>query len=295
MPRAKATARTSDVAVSELEAGGLRPFLKWAGRKRRLVPNLVKLVRLPARRLVEPFCGSAAVSLALHERAEAFWLNDANPDLAGLFRVASERCAALAKRAEALFDPASNTEEAYYRLREAFNAAKRGSLERSALFLYLNRHGYNGLCRYNASGLYNVPFGRYAQVSFQREELEAAGGLLRKARITCGDFEPVLAECGDGDLVYCDPPYVPLSATASFTAYAKGGFSPADQERLVAASRAAAGRGATVVLSNHDTPGVRRLYRGAELVTVDVRRSISRDAANRGTASEVIAVFRPGR
>lgn len=274
----------------------MRPFLKWAGGKRRLVATIREhLLAGPAKRVVEPFVGSAAVSLALHEEVDELVLNDSNEDLAHVYLHLKERPRVFIEKVREWFVPENNEADAYYANRDRFNAAPHGSLERASLFIYLNRHGYNGLCRYNASGLFNVPFGRYEKPLCPDDQLEAVSRVLARGQVTHGDFEPVLDACGEGDAVYCDPPYVPLSRTAHFANYDKDGFGFDDQQRLAAAARRAADRGAVVVISNHDTPATRELYKGGRLSFMDVQRMISRDGDNREKASELLAVFGPGR
>ncbi|MGQ9779188.1 MAG: DNA adenine methylase [Bacillota bacterium] len=271
---------------------GSAPFLKWPGGKRRLVPALLRYLDPPVKRLVEPFCGSCALSLAVADRAKSFWLNDINPDLINLLEQIKYNPQAVIMRSRRYFVPETNEEAAYYRLRDEFNRAQ-DPLTRAALFIYLNRHGYNGLCRYNTDGDFNVPFGRYVAPYFPEKEILAAAAVLARAKITNLDFEEVMEACGPGDAIYCDPPYVPLSPTASFTSYAAGGFGLADQERLAKAAARAASRGALVVISNHDTPLTRELYKEAELKSLDVRRNISCDGANRVVVREIIAVYAP--
>jgi DNA adenine methylase len=275
-------------------ASGLRPILKWAGGKRRLVAFIAPHLGLKGggRRLVEPFCGSASLTLALNDDENTFWLSDTNPDLALMYEQLRERPKELMAAVERLFITATNTEEAFYALRDEFNRPTT-PLRKASLFVYLNRHSYNGLCRYNASGGFNVPFGRYAQPYAPLAEMESAVPLLRRSRITCLDFRTVLGECGAGDSVYCDPPYLPLSKTASFTQYASGNFGWDDQVALVDAAQMAASRGATVVVSNHATEESRQMYRDAEVHFIDVRRSISCVGENRATAPEMIAVYHP--
>lgn len=269
-----------------------RPFLKWAGGKRRLVPYLAQFIPLPAQRLVEPFAGSAALSLALAASVESLWLNDLNPELINVFRQLKEHPSRLIDRTKDLFDPVNNTAEVYYQLRNVFNMSHDG-LERAALFLYLNRHGYNGLCRFNTAGEFNVPFGRYNMPYFPARELQEAASILTKADISMLDFEDVLDRCVPGDVVYCDPPYVPLSDTASFTDYSPGGFGAADHKRLAAVAQRAAERGVLVIVSNHATAFTEELYSATQKSYVNVRRTISCDGQNRGLAKEVIAVFAP--
>lgn len=270
------------------------PFVKWAGGKRRLVPFIAAHLTLPAKRLVEPFAGGAAVSLALADEVDSIWLNDVNVDLMSLYIQLQDDPDDYVRAAQRLFTPETNDPDTYYRLREEFNTT--GSVrDKAAIFLYLNRHGFNGLCRYNSSGQFNVPYGRYKSPYFPEEELRAAASMLQKAQLTSIDFAEVLARCGAGDVVYCDPPYVPLTATASFTDYAAGGFDMADQERLLAAAEAARRRGALVAISNHDTDVTRELYSGAQCHYRAVRRTISSDGQNRNEVAEVLAVFIPAQ
>jgi DNA adenine methylase len=267
-----------------------RPFLKWPGGKRRVANYILPFLGLPAGRLVEPFCGGCAVSFAVAGQAQSLWLNDLNADLTELLRRIQRDPHPVIERGQPYFRPENNEQTAFYRLRDEFNQT-RDPLARSALFLYLNRHGYNGLCRYNADGGFNVPFGRYAAPRFPAKEILAAAPILAKAKITCLDFEEVMDACVRGDVIYCDPPYVPLSATSSFTAYSAGGFGPPEQERLARAAERTAARGILVVISNHDTPLTRGLYEAAKLQSIEVRRNISRDGAHRELVKEIIAVY----
>jgi DNA adenine methylase len=275
-----------------------RPFLKWAGGKTRVMSHIRRaLDAVPGDRLVEPFVGSGAVFLNL-PRFRRLVLADANADLVGLYRLVAERPDDLVSEGRILFVPSNNERAAYFALRDEFNASTAFSLRRAALFVYLNRHGFNGLCRYNSSGGFNVPFGRNATIGFPEAEIRGFHTRLAAAdevRIVHADFRQVMREelC-PGDVVYADPPYVPLSATASFTAYAEGGFGHAEQVALAEAARKAASRGVPVLLSNHDTAFVRELYAGAEVTSFPVRRSISRDAENRQSVSELLALMRPG-
>lgn len=266
-----------------------KSFLKWPGGKYRLLPYL--LPRLPeGARLVEPFAGSGVVSLNAPFRR--CLLCDANADLICLFTVLRHDKEDFITRCRKLFTPDANTAACYYQRREQFNAS-RDAGERSALFLYLNRHGYNGLVRYNSSGAFNVPFGRYKNPYFPERELYTVLPLLtgRKLSLQRKDFRATFAHLRKGDVVYCDPPYVPLSSTASFTSYAEGGFSMQDQEVLAQLARETARQGIPVLISNHNTPVTRKLYHDARLEFLDVRRSISCNGAQRGCAPEILAIF----
>lgn len=268
-----------------------RPFLKWAGGKTSLIPAIQSLAPGDARRLVEPFVGSGAV--ALNSSYRQILIADANRDLIDLYRELKRDGEEFIAECARLFVPENNYPHTYYQLRDEFNTADTRR-RKACLFVYLNRHGYNGLCRYNASGGFNVPFGRYVRPRLQREAMLAFHAALQNCTLRCADFRDVLAEAGEGDLVYCDPPYVPASATANFTDYAKGGFGLPDQIDLANCCREAARRGAHVIVSNHDTAETRELYREAdECHSLSVRRRISCDAAKRGNARELLVVFRP--
>jgi DNA adenine methylase len=266
-----------------------KPFLKWAGGKTKVVPVLKPLLPCGRGRLIEPFVGAGA--LFLNTEYPNSFLCDSNADLMCVYAFLQEHSAKFIQECGNLFTPENNQEERYYQLRAEFN--QQGEPERhAALFVYLNRHAFNGLCRFNRTGQFNVPFGLYDKPYFPREEMETFAARLQTAFLEIQDFRVTLAQSGDDDVVYADPPYVPLSATANFTDYASGGFSLEDQKDLAACAIQAAQRGATVIISNHDTPLTRELYQDAsQIITLQVRRNISCDGNNRGKAKELIAVF----
>lgn len=269
----------------------VRPFLKWPGGKFRVLDRI--LPRLPrGGRLVEPFTGSGAVWL--NAGFEDALLNDANSDLITLYALVQEGGAGFVDFCRSFFVPENNTPDRFLELRARYNAS-RDRAERAALFVYLNRHAYNGLVRYNAKGLYNVPFGRYASPPFPEKAMLdfARAARLRSVRFVAGDFRDVFTRLEPGDVVYCDPPYVPLSETAHFTSYARGDFGPEDQRDLAALAHEARDRGIPVLVSNHDTPVTRVLYRDADIVSFDVRRTISCKGDGRGRAAELLALFLP--
>lgn len=267
------------------------PFLKWAGRKTRILHALKPLLPKTAKRFIEPFVGSGAVFLNT-DYPEAV-LADSNADLIHLYEVLRQDGEKYISQCKRLFVEETNQEEKFYKLREEFNEC-RDKNRRAALFVYLNRHCFNGLCRYNASGKFNVPFGRYEKPYFPATEMRRVAAKLATAYLLVQDFSKTLPLAKRGDVVYCDPPYVPLSATASFTAYATGGFGAKEQQTLADACSEAAGRGATVVISNHDTSFTRTIYNGADqIVSLMVPRMISCDGANRNKAKELIAVYQP--
>ena len=270
-----------------------KPFLKWAGAKTQLVKILRPLLPAGDGRFIEPFVGSGVVFLNTHYPSNL--LSDSNADIIGLYSILKDDRQQFIECCHRLFTADNNSERKYYEFREEFNACK-DKERRASLFVYLNRHCYNGLCRYNKKGAFNTPFGRYGRVYFPTAEMRAFADKLKSAELLTSDFRAALSKAGAGDVVYCDPPYVPLSATASFTNYASGGFSETDHKELYRFALEASERGAVVVLSNHDTPFTRGLYRGAtQVVARMVSRTISCDGQNRNKAKELIAVFGEAR
>ncbi|MCC5854741.1 MAG: Dam family site-specific DNA-(adenine-N6)-methyltransferase [Idiomarina sp.] len=265
-----------------------RAFLKWAGGKYSLVEDIQRV--LPkGDKLIEPFAGAGSVFL--NTDYEQYLLNDINPDLINLYKLLKRKPKSYIEDARSLFVPANNTPAAYYALREEFNQSQ-DIYVRSLLFLYLNRHGYNGLCRYNASGGFNVPFGKYLKTYFPERELEFFAQKAKRATFTCEPFQHSFRRARRGHVIYCDPPYLPLSATANFTSYATHGFG-LDEQMLLAkkAVHASRKRHIPVVISNHDTEQARWLYKAADLTTLQVHRFISQNGATRNKVGELLAVF----
>jgi len=265
-------------------------FLKWPGNKTELLPHILPKLR-KGNRLVEPFAGSAAVTLASHGYKRHV-LTDLNGDLINLYEMILEMGEAFIREARSYFTPHYNTEDHYYGFRRAFNEDRLSDLERACLFLYFNKHGWHGMCRYNAKGEFNVPYGFYTSTYFPEAEMRKLIGLKDRLFVHCVDFEYTLANCGAGDVVYCDPPYVPLTKTANFTQYF-GAFGYSEQERLVKFVAKAVQQGAYVIVSNHDTPVTRELYAGATIHSLSVRRSMAQAKEHRVFAPELLAVYEP--
>jgi len=264
-----------------------KPFLKWPGGKYRLSERIRETL-IPASRLIEPFVGSGAVFLNTHYKR--YLLSDSNPDLIHLYQNLHDERDLFIDYCRSFFDPAYNREECYYAFRALFNISTDIRLK-SALFIYLNRHCYNGLCRYNASGEFNTPFGRYKKPNFPEKEMRGFLQRSGRARFMLADFREIMRKAKPGDAVYCDPPYTPLSKTASFTDYSAGGFGWTEQVELADLARKTAKKGIQVVISNHDTKEIRNLYSNARLDAFPVQRNISRDGKNRGKANELLATF----
>lgn len=265
-----------------------RAFLKWAGGKFKLMDDIRK--HLPkGKRLVEPFVGAGSVFL--NTDYPSYLLCDINQDLIGLYKIVQSQPEDYIRAAKALFCDEMNNKEAYYDIRKRFNAT-RDPFSRAVYFLYLNRHGFNGLCRYNRKGEFNVPFGSYKKPYFPEQEIRAFSVKAKRAEFVCIGYEQAFDKAIKGDVIYCDPPYAPLSTTASFTTYVGAGFTLDDQALLARHSRhTAIERGIPVLISNHDIPLTRELYHGARLQTVRVQRNISQKGSARNKVDELMALY----
>lgn len=240
--------------------------------------------------MIEPFTGSAAVFL--NTDYEEYLLADSNPDLINLYQQLVDDGNDFIQYCRSLFIPANNREKKYYELREEFNDTK-NSHRKSALFLYLNKHCYNGLCRYNKKGKFNTPFGLYKTPRLPAKEMESFVAAAGNTIFMHAAFTDSMHLARKGDVVYCDPPYAPLSKTAYFTDYHPGGFSWNDQLLLARTAKKLAGRGIQVVISNHRTPEICELYKnaGARISAFKVQRHISCNGSKRQKADEILAVF----
>lgn len=265
-----------------------RAFLKWAGGKYGLVEDIQKHLP-PARKLVEPFVGAGSVFL--NTDYEHYLLADINPDLINLYNLLKEQPERYISEAKRWFTQENNRKEAYLNIRSEFNKSD-DVMFRSLAFLYMNRYGFNGLCRYNKKGGFNVPFGSYKKPYFPEAELEFFAEKAQRATFVCEGYQETFRRARKGCVVYCDPPYAPLSNTANFTSYAGNGFTLDDQAALAdIAEKTATVRGIPVLISNHDTTLTRRLYHGAELNVVKVKRTISRNGGRRNKVDELMALF----
>jgi len=267
-----------------------RAFLKWAGGKYGLCDVINKT--LPkGDRLIEPFVGAGSVFL--NSNYDDYLLNDINQDLINLYNIIKDNPKKFIADAAKYFTAEYNQEKIYYQLRAEFNASS-DSYFRSLIFLYMNRHGYNGLCRYNKSGGYNVPFGRYVRPYFPENEMLFFAEKAQKATFICKGYRETFAHAKDGDVIYCEPPYVPLSKTASFTSYAGNGFGLDEQADLAnVAEEVTTKQNISVVISNHDTIWTRKIYEHADKQkTIQVARTISQKASKRTKVSELLVLYK---
>ncbi len=226
----------------------------------------------------------------LNSNYESFLLAERNSDLVVVYKYIQLEGLAFIEECASLFRPENNQEHQYYLLREQFNHCK-NIRRRAQLFIYLNRHGYNGLCRYNKSGAYNVPFGRYIKPYFPLAEMVHFYHKSSGATFVESDFRATFALSQPGDVIYCDPPYVGLSKSANFSAYTAGGFGEKEQVDLAQLAIACAEKNCSVIISNHDTPLTREYYKTAKLVSFPVMRNISCNPKKRVAVQELLAIF----
>lgn len=265
----------------------IRPFLKWAGSKYNCLNEII--VHLPpGKRLIEPFAGSGAVFMNTHY--SSYLLAESNRDLVNLYLTLQKKGESFIKYCESYFHSGNNDKDKYYEMRGDFNIMKQ-SKQRSALFLYLNRHGYNGLCRYNSKGIYNVPFGLYAKPYFPFHEMHLFHQKSQQAEFIWNDFRKTFAMAEKGDVIYCDPPYVSFTDKTKPLPYTSKKFTLDDQIELAELAKETAAKGIPVIISNHDTDFTRHHYAPAAITSFPVSRFINCQASMRQPVRELIAVF----
>ena len=283
----------------------IKPLLKWAGGKRRLLQTLFEVFPtnfdLKRNSYFEPFVGGGAVlfGLANHlsteeiaslsKKQKSIIVSDTNGELINFYKVVRDSPSELSSK---IRDLAKRTDrEDFYSVRSSSPKTKVGS---AARLLYLNRLCFNGLYRVNSKGEFNVPYGRYINPKIYNPELiKACSACLKTVQISEATFKDAVTRAKKGDLVYFDPPYIPLSATASFASYAKEGFCEKDQRELAKVIAALTKKGVYVVLSNSDTKLSRQIFVDLNLFSVPVGRSISANGAARSKVKELIGTNYP--
>lgn len=267
----------------------LSPVVKWVGGKRQLLPEL--LVRLPKRwnKYGEVCFGGGALALAV--QPDSLVINDVNAELINMYEVVRDE----PKKLIADLKRHKNEADYFYELRSLDRDARKykrlSKVKRASRLLYLNKTCFNGLYRVNAQGQMNAAFGRYKHPNICPEaDILALSEYLNRVDVTFSslDFAEVCKQFKEGDFVYIDPPYDPISDTAAYTGYAAGGFSRHDQIRLKELCDEMNERGVKWMLSNSSTDFIRDLYREYNVEIVEVRRNVSCKANSRGAVDEVI-------
>jgi DNA adenine methylase len=239
-----------------------------------------------SKRLVEPFVGSGTVFLNID--AEEYLLCDLNEDLINLYNVLKEKGDIFIKDCYTYFDPKYNDGDSFYALREEFNHEE-NIYKRSMLFVYLNRYAFNGLCRYNSSGGFNTPYGKYKNPYFPGKEMLFFHEKAQRCTFICQDFDKTIKSCIEVDVIYNDPPYVPLSKTSAFVNYNLDGFTDEQHRKL---ANLAEKNKSLFLISNHDTEFTRKLYCKADnIITKQINRSISGKAEGRKQVTEILVTY----
>jgi DNA adenine methylase len=265
-----------------------RPFLKWAGGKTQLADELVENLPPYYCGYHEPFVGGGALFFRLYRdgKIHRASISDINKELVDAYFAIRDCVEEIVE----LLASYPHEKEFYYNLRSQ-DPWKMNLPARAARTIYLNKTGYNGLYRVNRQGKFNVPFGRYKSPNYcDQDNLRAVSKALRKVEIACVPFEKVLDRAQPGDLVYFDPPYVPLSETSNFTGYQPNGFSLDDQRRLHDVCMELTEQNVSVMLSNSDTDFVQRLYAAPcfSVSEVQANRAINSNARKRGKLTELV-------
>ena len=296
--------------TKQLQEGQARPFLKWAGGKSQLLPEIRKVypegLGTTITRYAEPFLGGGAVLLDILStyRLEAVYASDTNGELINAYCCVRDRLEELLERLHRLEEDylsldSQARKDFYYRIRAQFNEGERGNkedAERAALLLFLNRTCFNGLYRVNARGEFNVPAGAYKNPTICDEDnLRRVSGLLQGVELVCAPYTQVEEFADERTFLYADPPYRPLNQTSSFTAYTKNSFGDQEQRELAAFLKELAQRGVKVAASNSDPHNTDpqddffdELYAGCTLRRIAASRMINSDAAARGKVSELL-------
>jgi DNA adenine methylase len=285
--------RTPPPVKNDLSSGRPVPFVKWAGGKTQLLESLLAFSPLQFGDYYEPFLGGGALYFALWTKlriGHAF-LSDLNVALINTYIAVRDHPGDVLlalRNMERSYKRADSRADYYYAMRES---EPRTKVRRAARFIFLNKTCYNGLYRVNKKGKFNVPFGRYSNPTICDESnLRLAGAALGAADLEAIDFKKALCGVSNGDFIYLDPPYYPLSKTANFTGYTPGRFGFAEQKELAAEFDRLHRVGAYVMLSNADHHAIHTLYagKGYAISEVKANRIINRDASRRGPIKEII-------
>ena len=267
--------------IKYLDRARARPFVKWAGGKRTLVPEIVKLLPAKFGHYWEPFVGGGAVFFALDSRIRKAHLSDVNIELILTYRIIHTQSKAMIDALRV--HERKHNRRHYLHVRNTMHAEQDPVLL-AARFVYLNKTCFNGLYRVNKQGRFNVPYGRYTNPTICDDtNLRAAADVLAKASLTVQSFDRITPK--SGDLIYCDPPY-----DGTFTGYTGDGFTPDDHKALRDACRRWRTGGAHVIISNSDTGLIRRLYKGFTIHKVSAARHINSDGNGRGKTPELLIV-----
>lgn len=260
----------------------LKPLLKWVGGKTKLLNKLEPYFNGKFKTYIEPFLGGGAVFLRYYSIADDWIISDLNRDLIHFYKIVRDNPAALMKHLDRRVY--RNVKSTYYRLRKRFNDKKKLNeydIEFAALFLYLNKHGYNGMYRVNSNGEFNIPFGKYKNPAmFEKNNILGWSALLKQGMITCSDYRGILALAKDGDFIYLDPPY-----DGTFNNYNEVDF---DQKKLRDACDVLKVENVVLLQSNSKTDNIRNLYDNYEIIDLESWDSLGQNKSSRAKRNEVL-------
>jgi DNA adenine methylase len=287
------------MTLESSSVNGTKSAIKWVGGKKRIAKEIVAFFPDKYSSYFEPFLGGASVFLeASPKRA---YLSDLNPSLINFYEVLRDKPNKLVDNAEmyerefnALVSQAAK-KAFYYRVRSDYNQETNVTgIENATRFLFLNKTAFNGLYRENSKGEFNVPFNNKEKLKlFELGNILDNSKALKGVQLTASTFTDAIKPANSGDVVYFDPPYIPLSTTAAFTDYTKSSFGPEEQEQLRDVAANLVSKGATVVLSNSYSPEVKKLYKDFELHELSINRLVAASSASRGAVREYLIVGRP--
>jgi DNA adenine methylase len=274
-----------------------RPFIKWVGGKNQLLGDLLPLIPQKIRTYYEPFIGGGAVFFALtvEQRFEHATINDWNAELVETYRVVRDFPDDLMKALREREDSYAAGPQPIYQHWREMDPKTLSPVERAMRFIFLNKTGFNGLYRVNKAGKFNVPWGhKLGRVAlFDEDNIRECSTVLSKTIIMTGDFAEAVYPAAAGDVVYFDPPYVPVSATSDFTSYTADGFSMVDQKRLAGVFKQLAAKSVHVLLSNSNSQAIRDLYAEFEIHEVNAKRNVNSKGDARGAVKELLVISRP--
>jgi DNA adenine methylase len=297
VPKSPRRAKVSDeqlaiAAVESVSPEEAQPFLKWVGGKAQLLVQFDKFFPTQIDRYVEPFIGGGAVFFHLKHRFPQMraFLRDNNDELINAYKAVRDFPRELMRRLDRhLTAFKADRQNYFYLIRARHHLPSDEIVERAARMIFLNKTCFNGLWRVNSRGEFNVPIGSHVNPAlYDEENMHAASRALENVHLATEDFRDTLDATRRGDFVYIDPPYFPVSPTASFTSYTKDEFGAEQQKELAALFANAALRGVRLVLSNSDTGFIRNLYRKFRIHTVRARRMVNCDGTKRGEVNEVV-------
>lgn len=277
-----------------MKSVGISPFIKWAGGKRQLLTEIKERMPQEYKNYYEPFIGGGAVVFGL--LPENAFINDINEALINTYRQISNSTDAFLDHIHRLDAEMWEDGKAYYYIkRDLYNAKlqkEEYDIELAALFVFLNKHCFNGLYRVNSKGLFNVPYNNTRRISCDYNAIKETAAYLKTLTITVGDFEEACKTASEGDFVFLDSPYAPLNPT-SFESYTKEGFTLGSHERLAKLYDELTKRGCYCMLTNHNTELINQLYggKGYTIDVVNVRRMINADASNRKGQEVIICNY----